>query len=63
MGSRAIIFALGNIAPKPVVVGGEVVVRDILHLTVQVNHDVVDGASSARFTQRLVRNIQEAGKA
>ena len=52
-------FALGSIAKKPWVVANRVVIRDILHLTVLVDHDVVDGMPAVRFLSRLINNIQQ----
>lgn len=57
-------FAIGPIVKKPWVVNGDIAVRTILHLTVLVDHDVVDGIPAARFFARLVNRIQrpENGK-
>jgi pyruvate/2-oxoglutarate dehydrogenase complex dihydrolipoamide acyltransferase (E2) component len=52
-------FALGPIAKKPWVVANRIEIRDILHLTVLVDHDVVDGAPAARFVARLLGRIQK----
>jgi pyruvate/2-oxoglutarate dehydrogenase complex dihydrolipoamide acyltransferase (E2) component len=52
-------FALGPIAKKPWVVANRIEIRDILHLTVLVDHDVVDGAPAARFASRLLAAIQQ----
>jgi pyruvate/2-oxoglutarate dehydrogenase complex dihydrolipoamide acyltransferase (E2) component len=51
-------FALGSIVKKPWVVSNRVEIRDILHLTVLFDHDVVDGVPAARFLARLARRIQ-----
>jgi pyruvate/2-oxoglutarate dehydrogenase complex dihydrolipoamide acyltransferase (E2) component len=53
-------FGMGTIVRKPGVVGNRIEIRDILHLTVQLDHDVIDGAPAARFTAGLVRNIESA---
>ncbi len=52
-------IALGPIAKKPRVVGGEIVARDIMHLTVGFNHDVVDGVPARRFLDDLVRHVEK----
>lgn len=52
-------FAVGAITKKPWVVGGAVAVRDILHLTVLADHDVVDGAPAARALARLVTMLEK----
>lgn len=47
------ILAVGNIVPTPVVENNEVVVRNIMKLTLSCDHRVVDGASGAAFLQTL----------
>lgn len=54
-------FAIGAIQPKPWVVGGQVTVRTIMHLTVLFDHDVVDGAPAARFMEELT-GLLEGGQ-
>lgn len=49
---------VGSIARKPAVVGDHIEPRDILHLTVTFDHDIVDGGPAARFTRRLVELIE-----
>jgi pyruvate/2-oxoglutarate dehydrogenase complex dihydrolipoamide acyltransferase (E2) component len=51
---------VGSIARKPGVVDGKIAVREYLCLTVIVDHDIVDGAVAARFTQRLKELIEGA---
>jgi pyruvate dehydrogenase E2 component (dihydrolipoamide acetyltransferase) len=50
--------ALGSIAEKPWVVNGEVKIRQILNLTISMNHDVIDGVPARQFTQDLVNEIE-----
>ena len=47
------ILAVGKIAPTPVAEGDEVVIRQLLKLTLSCDHRVVDGAVGARFLQTL----------
>jgi pyruvate/2-oxoglutarate dehydrogenase complex dihydrolipoamide acyltransferase (E2) component len=54
-------LTVGGIVPKPLAVGGAVEVRDVLALTVSLDHDVVDGAPAARFVRRL-RELVEAAE-
>jgi len=49
---------LGGIAEKPGVVDGRIEIREYLSLTVTFDHDIVDGAPAARFTQRLTDLIE-----
>ncbi len=51
-------FGLGAVKKKPWVVGDSIEPREILHMTVLIDHDVVDGAPMARFTNDLVRRIE-----
>lgn len=47
------ILAVGKISPEPVVENGQVVVRQLLKLTLSCDHRVVDGAKGAAFLQTL----------
>lgn len=51
-------FALGAITKKPWIVANRIEIRDILHLTVLVDHDAVDGIPASRFLARLVNRVQ-----
>jgi hypothetical protein len=53
-----IALSFGSIGRKPWLVGGRVEARDILHLTVSFNHDVIDGMPARSFVQDLVRSIE-----
>ncbi len=53
-------LVVGSTATKPAVVEGRIEPREILHLTVLLDHDVVDGAPAARFIKRLVELIESA---
>jgi len=54
----ALMVTVGGIGEKHVVVDGHPAVREYLSLTISVNHDLVDGAPAARFTQRLKELIE-----
>jgi len=51
-------FALGTITRKPWVHGGQIAQREILNLTVSMDHDVIDGAPARRFIQDLIKHIE-----
>jgi pyruvate/2-oxoglutarate dehydrogenase complex dihydrolipoamide acyltransferase (E2) component len=53
-------LTVGGIRKKPWLVDGEIHPREILHLTVTVDHDVVDGAPATRFVNRLTERIEAA---
>jgi pyruvate dehydrogenase E2 component (dihydrolipoyllysine-residue acetyltransferase) len=52
------ILAVGAIQPTPVVVDGQVVVRDRMKVTLSVDHRALDGATGARFLQELKRLLE-----
>lgn len=54
-----VVFALGNIARKPGVVGDEITIREYLSMTVLFDHDVTDGAPVFRFIQRLNELLED----
>jgi len=51
-------ITLGGIAERPGVVNGQIQIREYLCVTVSIDHDIVDGAPAARFTQRLKELIE-----
>jgi pyruvate/2-oxoglutarate dehydrogenase complex dihydrolipoamide acyltransferase (E2) component len=55
-------LTVGSITEKPVAHQGQVIVREILHLTLAFDHDIIDGAPAARFARSLLEVI-ESGEA
>ncbi len=53
-------IGVGSVNKKPWAVNGEVAIRDILHMTILFDHDVIDGSPAARFTAELIRNMESA---
>jgi len=51
---------VGGIGEKPGVVDRHIVMRDYLSLTISLDHDMIDGAPAARFTERL-KDLIESG--
>jgi pyruvate/2-oxoglutarate dehydrogenase complex dihydrolipoamide acyltransferase (E2) component len=49
---------IGGIGAKPVAVAGRVEIRECLSLTVDFDHDIVDGAPAARFIERFKTLIE-----
>ncbi len=54
-------FGVGSILKKPVVIDNEIKIREILNMTILVDHDVIDGAPMVRFLDDLT-NYLETGK-
>ncbi len=53
-------LAFGSLNQQPSVYQGTIQLREILHLTVLVDHDVVDGVPAARFGDDLVKCMERA---
>ncbi len=51
-------LAFGSLNEQPAVHRGEIQKRSILHLTVLVDHDVIDGIPAARFVDDLVQRME-----
>lgn len=58
--SHSLVVMVGAVAEKPWVVNGEIVIREILHLTLSFDHAVVDGAPAARFAAFVSELIESA---
>jgi pyruvate/2-oxoglutarate dehydrogenase complex dihydrolipoamide acyltransferase (E2) component len=56
--ATTLIVTVGGIGEKHAVVDGHTAVREYLSLAISVDHDLVDGAPAARFTQRLKELIE-----
>ncbi len=58
IGIPATLIAVGGLIKKPGVVEDTIQIREYLHVTVTVNHDLVDGAPLARFVSRLTEYME-----
>ena len=55
-------LAFGSLNEQAAVYHGEIQKREILHLTVLIDHDVIDGVPAARFVDDLVKKMETAWK-
>jgi pyruvate dehydrogenase E2 component (dihydrolipoamide acetyltransferase) len=55
---EAAILAIGGSNPTPVVRSGEVVVRNIMNVTMSCDHRVIDGATGAKFLQTFKQMLE-----
>ena len=55
---RSAILGVGRVAKKPVVVGDEIVAREMATLSLTVDHQVVDGAPASAFLRRLKQLLE-----
>jgi pyruvate dehydrogenase E2 component (dihydrolipoamide acetyltransferase) len=53
------ILGIHRIRPTPVVKDGQVVVRDVMHVSVTSDHRVVDGHEAAAFAYELIRMLED----
>ncbi len=52
-----ICFGIGSITKKPLVVADKIAIREVLSMTVLLDHDVIDGANMARLIGELCENM------
>ena len=57
--SEGAVLAVGAAHPEPRVVDGQVEVRQVLRLTLSIDHRVVDGATGGRFLGRLKDALEQ----
>jgi len=57
-GSHVLDLLVGGISTKLAEVDGRIESRQVLNLTIIFDHDVIDGAPAARFTEQLVQLIE-----
>lgn len=55
---EAAILAVGGAAPTPVVRDGEIVVRNVMNVTMSCDHRVIDGATGAKFLQTFKQMLE-----
>jgi pyruvate/2-oxoglutarate dehydrogenase complex dihydrolipoamide acyltransferase (E2) component len=56
-----LMITVGGISTKPRYIDGNVQAREMLDLTISVDHAIVDGATAARFTRRLAELLEHPG--
>jgi pyruvate/2-oxoglutarate dehydrogenase complex dihydrolipoamide acyltransferase (E2) component len=52
-------LTIGTIEKKPALQDGQLVERDVVHLVLSVDHDVVNGAPLMRFTERFKQLLRD----
>jgi len=51
-------FGIGSVLKKAVVTDNEIKIREILNMTVLIDHDVIDGAPMVRFLSELTKSLE-----
>ncbi len=52
-------FGIGNIRKKPAVYEDRIAIREMLKITILMDHDVIDGMQMARFISNLTARIED----
>ncbi|MBA2525066.1 MAG: pyruvate dehydrogenase complex dihydrolipoamide acetyltransferase [Pyrinomonadaceae bacterium] len=55
---EAAILAVGAMSPRPVVHDGEIVVRQMMRVTMSCDHRVIDGATGAKYLQTFKKILE-----
>ncbi len=55
------ILGIHKIMKRPAVVGDRIVVRDLMNLSISVDHRVVDGFDAARFIADIKATLESPG--
>jgi pyruvate/2-oxoglutarate dehydrogenase complex dihydrolipoamide acyltransferase (E2) component len=53
-------FGLGAVIKKPQVINNQIEIREIMNLTILLDHDVVDGMPMSKFVKDLTQRIESA---
>lgn len=52
-------IGIGSLNKKPVIHDGTIQKRDILHLTIAIDHDIIDGMPAFKFVDDLVTRLEK----
>lgn len=59
---QAAILGMHNIVERPVVAGGQVVVRPIMYVALSYDHRIIDGRESVSFLVRVKQMLEDPGR-
>ena len=59
VGPATLMITVGGIATKPRYLGDDLQPRELLDITISVDHQIVDGAEVARFARRLSELVEQ----
>lgn len=51
-------FGIGSVLKKAVVIDNQIKIREVLNMTILIDHDVIDGAPMVRFLNDLTRSLE-----
>jgi pyruvate dehydrogenase E2 component (dihydrolipoamide acetyltransferase) len=56
------LLGIGNAEKKPVVVNDQIVIREMMPISLTFDHRVIDGAAAGAFRQRLRQLVEQPGQ-
>lgn len=56
------ILAVSRTVQRPAVKDGQIVIRDIMKMTLSSDHRIIDGATAAQFAHAIKSKLEEAGR-
>jgi 2-oxoglutarate dehydrogenase E2 component (dihydrolipoamide succinyltransferase) len=59
---QAAILGMHNIVERPVVVGGQIVVRPMMYVALSYDHRIIDGRESVSFLVRMKQMLEDPGR-
>ena len=59
-GTSTVLLVVGGITKKPGVVNDKIAIREYLHLSISINHDLIDGGPLVRFVDGLTKLLENA---
>ncbi|MEA2055966.1 MAG: 2-oxo acid dehydrogenase subunit E2 [Candidatus Thermoplasmatota archaeon] len=59
-GTSTVLLVVGGITKKPGIVNDKIAIREYLHLSVSINHDLIDGGPLVRFVDGLTNLFENA---
>jgi pyruvate/2-oxoglutarate dehydrogenase complex dihydrolipoamide acyltransferase (E2) component len=59
-GTTTMLFVLSGIESKPGIIKNDIVIRKYLHITLSVDHDLIDGGPLARFLDDFIQLCQDS---
>lgn len=60
--SQVAILGINKISQKPVVRNGQIVIRNMMNLSISLDHRVVDGIVAAEFLHHVIRLLEDPNK-
>jgi pyruvate/2-oxoglutarate dehydrogenase complex dihydrolipoamide acyltransferase (E2) component len=60
--SHSLGVIVGGISQRPVVRNGQIEIRDCMNITLEFDHDIIDGAPAARFAENFKKLVESGDR-